>query len=274
MPGRPGWHIECSAVNEHFFESEIDIHFGGVDLVFPHHQNEIAQTEAYTGKQFARYWIHSAHLLVDGKKMSKSAGNFYTLRDLFAKLADVGERNICRAFRLMVIETRYREPFNFTFDRVRASVSTLSGFDEAVRRLGAYTPETEGVRSEFRDAVQDAMGRFVATLEDDIATPEALSVVHEFVRFLNVEIDARRLQSGEKRAVLDFLRSVDAVFGIFDFSLLDAVEIPEEILDLARRRDSARGEKDFARSDALRDEITARGYRVIDDRSGTRVEPI
>jgi cysteinyl-tRNA synthetase len=125
IEGRPGWHIECSACNRHFFGDQIDIHMGGVDLIFPHHQNEIAQTEAFTGKTFSKYWMHGGHLLVDNKKMSKSAGNFYTLRDIVEKMTGTDEQLIYRGFRLMALQNQYRDNFNFTFDRLGAAVNTI-----------------------------------------------------------------------------------------------------------------------------------------------------
>lgn len=139
LKGRPGWHIECSACNYKFFGEQIDIHMGGIDNLFPHHQNEVAQTEAFTGKQFAKYWLHGGHLLVDNKKMSKSAGNFYTLRDIIEKFSDkYDEKIICRAFRLMSLQNKYRENFNFTDERFEAGINTIRGIDEMMKRLGRY----------------------------------------------------------------------------------------------------------------------------------------
>lgn len=125
IKGRPGWHIECSACNMKYFGAQIDIHMGGCDLVFPHHQNEIAQTEAFTGKEFSKYWMHGGHLLVDNKKMAKSANNFYTLRDIFEKNKELPETLISRGFRLMALQNQYRENFNFTSDRLGAAINTI-----------------------------------------------------------------------------------------------------------------------------------------------------
>lgn len=125
LKGRPGWHIECSACNYKFFGEQIDIHMGGIDNLFPHHQNEVAQTEAFTGKQFSKYWLHGGHLLVDNKKMSKSAGNFYTLRDIIKKWEKFDEKIVCRAMRLMNLQNRYRENFNFTNDRLESAINTI-----------------------------------------------------------------------------------------------------------------------------------------------------
>jgi cysteinyl-tRNA synthetase len=138
VPGRPGWHIECSGVNEKYFHSQIDLHFGGIDNIFPHHQNEIAQTEAYTGKKFCNHWTHGGHVLVDNKKMAKSANNFYTLRDVLAKYPDAPPELVARAFRLMILETRYRDNFNFTFERLEKTMETVRGLDGLLRRLVRY----------------------------------------------------------------------------------------------------------------------------------------
>lgn len=185
VPGRPGWHIECSAMNEKHFHSEIDLHFGGIDNIFPHHQNEIAQTEAYTGKKFCRHWVHGAHVLVDNKKMSKSAGNFYTLRDVIAKYPDVAPGLVARAFRLMVLETRYRENFNFTFERMEKTMETVRGLDALLRRMARYQGAATGVRREFREAMQERIARLVEAMEDDVSTPEAVALMHETVSAIN-----------------------------------------------------------------------------------------
>lgn len=135
LPGRPGWHIECSACNRKFFGDQIDIHMGGIDLVFPHHQNEIAQTEAFTGKQFSKYWMHGGHMLIEGKKMSKSAKNFYTLRDIFARYPNTPQTDVARAFRLLILSVQYRENFNFLFESLEANIRTLASFDAFLRRI-------------------------------------------------------------------------------------------------------------------------------------------
>ena len=132
-----------------FFGAQIDIHMGGIDNLFPHHQNEVAQTEAYTGKQFAQYWMHGGHLLVDNKKMSKSAGNFYTLRDIFSKNSDISAELISRGFRLMALQNQYRENFNFTWDRLQASINTINGLDEMMKRLGRYQSNLIGDTTEI-----------------------------------------------------------------------------------------------------------------------------
>ncbi|EKD29652.1 MAG: hypothetical protein ACD_78C00322G0007, partial [uncultured bacterium (gcode 4)] len=162
---RPGWHIECSACNLKHLGPEIDIHMGGIDNIFPHHENEIAQSEAYSGKKFARYWMHSGHLLVDNKKMSKSADNFYTLADIVAKMPNEKPGMVYRGFRLMNLQTRYRENFNFTFDRLTAAIQTAKSFDEILKRLKHYETPSRKVFRDFRETVQQYIQAYIECLE-------------------------------------------------------------------------------------------------------------
>lgn len=252
LEGRPGWHIECSACNLKYFGAQIDIHMGGVDNIFPHHQNEIAQSEAYTGKQFSRYWIHGGHLQVEGKKMAKSAGNFYTLRDLYAKFPDTPKLQIARAFRLMAFGVNYRENFNFSFASLESALRTLDGWDELFRRI-AREPKIEGtVRKDFREFLQGAMVEFVYEIEQDFATPEALARIHEMVGDIHSILDAGQITTAEALALQDLFRSFDSVLALFDFTLFSPEEIPAEILALAEDRIQAKLSKDFARSDSIR----------------------
>ena len=274
IPGRPGWHIECSACNLKYFGAQIDIHMGGVDNIFPHHQNEVAQTEAYTGKTFANYWMHSGHLLVENKKMSKSANNFYTLRDIFDKYPNVSKTKIARAFRLMNLATRYRENFNFLFDRLEASIRTIEGFDALLLRLKREKTETGKVRKDFREFLQNAMADFIEFLEDDINTPEALASVHSFLTHLNAVLDEETLREGEMSGVIELLKSFDSVLAVFDFSLLETSEFPAEALDLLAKRDEAKQAKNFALADETRTALEAMGYRVVDTKEGSVLEKI
>lgn len=272
--GRPGWHIECSACNLKYFGPQIDIHMGGVDNIFPHHQNEIAQTEAYSGKPFAKYWMHGGHLLVENKKMAKSAGNFYTLRDIIAKYPEVPKAKVARAFRLMALSNRYRENFNFLFSRLEASIKTIEGLDALILRLKREKTEEGRVRRDFREFVQNAMMDFCEFLEDDINTPEALASVHTFISHLNAVMDEEVLRNGEMSAAIELLKSFDSVLGVFDFSLLDDTDFPSEALDLLDARNAAKTAKDFATADSCRSKIEALGYRVVDTKEGSVLEKI
>lgn len=272
VPGRPGWHIECSACNLKHMGPQIDIHMGGVDNIFPHHQNEIAQTEAFTGKTFSNYWMHGEHLMVEGKKMAKSANNFYTLRDLYAKLPEVSPTQIARAFRLLVLTTNYRENFNFTFATLTAGLKTLESFDAILDRI-RNAPKAEGkVRKDVREFAQMAMLDFVDFLEDDFNTPEALARVHECINDINRVMDSTELYTGEINAVTELLKSFDSVLGLFDFNRLTEVALPESVQQLIQQRDTAKATKDFALSDRVRAELEGLGYVVTDTKNGTKVQ--
>ena len=287
---RPGWHIECSACNRHFFGDQIDIHMGWVDLVFPHHQNEIAQTEAFTGKQFSKYWLHGGHLLVDNKKMAKSAGNFYTLRDIVEKMKPIDEFFIYRGFRLMGLQNQYRENFNFTFDRLTAAINTICWLDEMMKRLGRAlenTPPANDERNahgkmkfhdisrEFRENQQYYMQEFIEKLENDFDTVSTMTIVFEFQTYVNTSIDDDLFSHEELKSLIDLLKSWDVVLGILDFSLLESESIPNEIEALAVARIQAKTEKNWAEADHIRDELKSLGWSMIDEAGGKwRVERI
>ena len=294
---RPGWHIECSACNMKFFWAQIDIHMGGCDLIFPHHQNEVAQTEAYTGQKFANYWLHGGHLLVDNKKMSKSAGNFYTLRDIFEKSSDISEVLIARGFRLMALQNQYRENFNFTFERLGAAINTIKWVDEMMRRLGRYRAgliwddvdvlwledlrerndkwrlKFHDISREFRDNQQSFMQEFVEKLEDDFDTLSAMQLIYEYQTYINTGIDDEMFSLEEVRSMIDLMRSWDEVIAIFDFAILNQIErIPNEITVLLIDRNEAKIKKNYKEADRIRDELDRLGYRIIDEKHGSRVE--
>jgi cysteinyl-tRNA synthetase len=246
---------------------------GAIDNLFPHHQNEVAQTEACTGKPFAKYWMHGGHLLVDNKKMAKSAGNFYTLRDVVEKIGSDKESLVCRGFRLMALQTQYRENFNFTFDRLDASMRAVSGFDETFRRLSRYDAKEGKVNRDFRNELQAYVQAYVEALENDFSTAEALAVVFAFQTFVNASIDSKKMTLPEKESVIEMFRSFDSVLALFDFVLLEAVAVDPELDIMLEDRNIAKASKDFATADALRDEILAKGYRIVDTKDGSFLEP-
>jgi len=269
---RPGWHIECSACAMKHCGPQIDIHMWGEDLIFPHHQNEIAQTEACTGKEFSKYWVHSGHLMVDGKKMSKSLWNFYTLRDIEEKYPDEGR--LYRAIRLGFINGKYRDQINFSFEKLEQNIKTLKNIEETCKRLTKYTPEYSWVRPEFREALQVFMSDFIDALEDDFALSEAFAVFSNFGKFISWELADAVLTSDEQSSAVDMYLSFDEVFRILDISCFEVVEqdIPEEIISLAKQRDQAKSDKNYELSDSLRNEIIAAGYTLTDTKEGTLVE--
>ncbi len=272
--GRPGWHIECSACNLKHLGPEIDLHMGAIDNIFPHHENEIAQSEAFTGKQFSRYWMHCGHLLVDNKKMAKSAGNFFTLADIVAKVPNEKPEMVYRGFRLMNLQTRYRESFNFTFDRLNSAIQTVKSFDEVLKRLGRYNPPSRKIFKDFREMLQQYIQAYIECLEDDIGTPEALAIVFDCLGFINSGIDNNSFSLEEKGAILDLLHSFDEVLGLFNFTLLESTDISEEVESLLLKRNEAKAQKNYPLSDIIRDHITSLGYKIIDDKNGSHVEKI
>ncbi len=289
--GRPGWHIECSACNYRFFWEQIDIHMGWIDNLFPHHQNEVAQTEAFTGKQFSKYWMHWGHLLVDNKKMAKSAGNFYTLREIIEKENNFSETLVCRGFRLMALQNQYRENFNFTFDRLHAAINTIKWLDEMIKRLGRYKSQftpTEEIRNnhgklkfheisrEFRDNQQYFMQDFIEKVEDDFDTNCAMTSVFEYQTYINSWIDEQSFSLEESKSIIDLLRSWNEIIAIIDFDLLEILqEVPKEIEALWVARTEAKIQKNWAEADAIREELTKLGWKMIDEADGKwRVEKI
>lgn len=275
---RPGWHIECSACNMKFFWAQIDIHMWGIDLVFPHHQNEIAQSEAYFGKTFSKYWIHSWHLLVEWKKMSKSAWNFYTLRDLEEKFSDIPKSILYRAIRLSFMNAKYRDSVDFSFEKLTQNFNAIKKLDESIKKLDrlikANNFKNKSVRPEFREELQVFIWDYVEKLEDDFNMPEALSVFFEFVTFANTEIDSWNLSLSESNSLLEFYKTFDNVLSLLDFSILESGEIPKEILEKFEERNNAKKSKDFEKADILRDELLSLWYKIIDDRSGVSIEKI
>jgi cysteinyl-tRNA synthetase len=255
--GRPGWHIECSVMAKELLGEQIDIHAGGVDLIFPHHENEIAQSEAVSGKPFAKLWIHAEHLLVDHQKMSKSLGNFYTLRDL------LGKGFSGRSVRFLLLSTHYRLQQNFTFEALDAATNALARIDDFVRRLGNYSSSKEGLT--LSSLLEDADTHFREALADDLNIAEALAVLFELIRKVNSSIDLATLSRDDVKATLKLLSQFDSVLGVL---VAEAEEIPAHIEELVRARSEARLAKNFSRSDELRAEIAKLGYHVEDTPRG------
>ena len=262
--GRPGWHLECSAMSMKYLGESFDLHTGGIDNLFPHHENEIAQAEAVTGKPFVRTWMHCAHLRVNGQKMSKSLGNFFTLRDLQAK----GWAG--REIRYVLLNAQYRQPLNFTFEALAAARTALARVDECVDALtarAAQPGEDTGVR------VESQLGAFGAALADDLNAPEAFAALFAFVRAANAALNAGLPPAGAA-AALEELRRMDRVLGFVAFGRAAKEEVPAEIQALADARAKARAEKNWAESDRLRDELAAKGWQVRDGKDGQTLKPL
>jgi len=245
--GRPGWHIECSAMSMKYLGEEIDIHTGGVDLIFPHHENEIAQSEGATGKSFVKYWMHNEWLLVDSKKMSKSLGNFYTLRDVIEKGIDPV------AYRFWLLMANYGTRVNFVWDAMHAAQTALK------RLYAQYTELGEAIGS----VNQEYKAKFTVYINDDLNTPRGISLMWDLMK------DEKVPPADKKATILDF----DKVFGL-GFENLKEIEIPEEIKKLVTEREEVRKNKDFNKSDELRAQINFLGYEVKDSSEGQKVSKI
>jgi len=267
-PGRPGWHLECSAMSMKYLGESFDIHCGGVDNIFPHHENEIAQSESATGKPFVHTWIHAEHLIVDGEKMSKSLGNFYTLQDLVDRGADL------RALRYQLLSVHYRKKLNFTFDGLADAGAALKRLDEMRFRLLHAAESEDEAESVVAPVCERLFQEFGHALANDLNTSEALAALFGFVREVNLAIDGERLAEGDRQRVLDSLARVDEVLGVLDADeWRDSEECglgDEEIDRLLEERREARDGRDFARADEIRDQLTQQGIVLEDTPTGTR----
>ena len=254
--GRPGWHIECSAMSTEYLGEAFDIHTGGIDNMFPHHEDEIAQSEAASGKKWVNCWLHCAHLMVDGEKMSKSLGNFYTLRDLAAK----GWTG--REIRWVLIGAHYRKKLNFTLDSLGQARETLTKFDEFFERMRGAAGAGDG--SEAAAAVSAADEAFAKAMAEDLNVSEALAAMFELLRAGNRLADEGTLSKTGGERILAAFRKFDKVIGALEVDAVRGVEFPPEVVKLAEERKAARLAKNFAASDRLRDEIAKLGYLVED----------
>jgi cysteinyl-tRNA synthetase len=261
-PGRPGWHIECSAMSMKYLGKTFDIHTGGIDNMFPHHEDEIAQSEAATGKPFVKYWLHCAHLVVDGQKMSKSLGNFFTLREIL----DKGWSG--REIRYVLLYGHYRQALNFSFKSCEDARAALQRIDCFVTRLKEVVSDEKN--AEFANIHEKAESDFLAGIEDDLNIAAAMAALFSFIRDINKLMDSGLFGREDANTALDTLRKFDTVLGVVDVDSED--EIPDEINAMVEARQQARKNKNFAESDRLRDELAAAGWIVEDTPAGSRVK--
>lgn len=259
--GRPGWHIECSAMAMKYLGETFDLHAGGMDLQFPHHENEIAQSEGSTGKQFAKYWVHSEFLKIDDVTMSKSKGNFFTFRDL----REQGYSPL--AIRYLLLSVPYRKQLNFTFEGLQGAESTverLRNFRRLVIAAAAESGSHDGVRA----AVDNSLRAFSSAMDDDLNTAAALAAVHDLVREINTVLAKGGLRADDKEAVLDAIGRFNSVLGIF--GELETEILAEKIEALIAERQEARRNRNFARSDEIRDLLAEKGIILEDTKDGVR----
>ena len=257
--GRPGWHLECSAMSMKYLGETFDIHCGGEDNIFPHHENEIAQSEAATGKPFVNYWLHCGYLLVEGRKMSKSLGNFYTLKQVL----EMGYQP--RAVRYLLMSTHYHQQLNFTFDGLDAAKNALQRLQDFITALREIS--TEGDSTHVSKSVMQARNAFAKAMDDDLNIAPALGAVFTLVRDANRLIAEGKMTNNGAQKTLDFLQEIDTVLGVLDFS---QQESEEEIEELIRQRNEARKNRDFNTADEIRDKLSSIGIILEDKAEGTR----
>ncbi|PCI75990.1 cysteine--tRNA ligase [Candidatus Aerophobetes bacterium] len=259
--GRPGWHIECSAMAKALLGEEIDIHVGGVDNIFPHHENEIAQSEGCSGRCFARFWMHSEHLIVEGKKMSKSLGNFYRLEDL------LDEGFTGREIRFLLLSTHYRLQLNFSKASLFAARASLERIDDFIYRL-LHVHSDSGI--DIREHITHAEKGFFNALFDDLNIAEALRALFGLIKQVNKIADRKKLSKEMAGQVLTLLREVNQVLSVLNFD--ETNSIPEEVLHFFKEREEARLNKEWKKADDLRGKIAQRGYEIEDRAEGARLK--
>ena len=264
--GRPGWHIECSVMSKKYLGDEIDIHAGGEDLVFPHHENEIAQSEAANGVQFAKYWMHNAFLNIDNKKMSKSAGNFFTVRD-------IAEKYDLQVLRFFMLSAHYRSPLNFSADLMEAAKNGLERMVTCAEKLNSYLTiaksENKVIEAEKQllDEAEKYNERYDEAMDDDFNTADAISVIFELVKFINTNTD----ENSSKEYVETLLKQLNTLADICGLILERKEEIlDQEIEDMIAARQAARKEKNFKLADEIRDTLLQKGIILEDTREGVK----
>jgi cysteinyl-tRNA synthetase len=259
--GRPGWHIECSAMSMKYLGETFDIHAGGIDLVFPHHENEIAQSEGATGKEFVRYWIHFEHLKVDGETMSKSKGNYYTFRDVAAKGFSAA------AVRYFLLSVPHNKQLNFTFDALAGAERTVASLRDFRARLSEAKTDP-GKNEKLSETAARALQEFEAGMDDDFNTSIALAAIHNLSREVNTALARKHVKTENQQELLALIDRFDSVLNIFgkqEREMLDS-----EVQALINERQEARRRRDFARGDEIRDELAARGIILEDTKDGVR----
>jgi len=263
--GRPGWHIECSAMSMKYLGESFDIHAGGEDLIFPHHENEIAQSEGATGKPFVKYWLHAKHLLVNGEKMSKSKGNFYTLRDLLEKGHDP------MAIRYVLLSVHYRSQLNFTLEGIQAGREALKRIRDFwfERKNGDQNQKGSG---EAEKAVEEARNKFDSALAEDLNTSQALASIFDLIKKVNL-ISKNKIGGEENKKIDRFFKEVDSILGILSGEMFEG-KIPSEIKKLVDEREQSRKNRDFKKADEIRNQIKDLGYVLEDNAKGVLVKKI
>jgi cysteinyl-tRNA synthetase len=262
--GYPGWHIECSAMSMKYLGETVDIHTGGEDNIFPHHEAEIAQSEGATGKQFVRYWLHVRHLMVNGEKMSKSLGNFYTLKDLLKK------GHSAKAFRYLMLSAHYRTSLNFTEESLKKAEETVNGLIDFMDKIQNFKIDT-GYNNELHKKVLEAKEKFEEYMNDDLNMPQTLASIFDLLRETNKAIDERKVSQKNLKEVYEQMMEFDKVLGILETK---KEKLPKEILDLVIKREGYRKRGDFETADKIRKELAEKGILIEDTPEGPRWKKI
>ena len=261
--GRPGWHIECSAMSMKYLGDTLDIHGGGQDLKFPHHENEVAQSEAATGKPFANYWMHNGYINIDNKKMSKSAGNFFTVRDILKEFRG-------NAVRLFMLSAHYANPINFSRELLQQSETAYDRILNCRENLEFVMANPKDNAVQVAPAIAALNEKFNAAMDDDLNTADAIGGIFEYVKEINTLFsDGGRAQ--DAKAAKD---AMDALLDVLGILPAEESEIPNEVMELAEKRQAARAEKNWAEADRLRDEINSLGYELKDTPDGVKINQI
>lgn len=260
--GRPGWHIECSAMSTHYLGNHFDIHTGGVDNIFPHHENEIAQTQAATGEQFVNYWLHCEHLIVEGQKMSKSLGNFYNLREVLKK------GYAPESVRYVLLSTHYRQKLNFTWEKLDEAASAIERLRNVIQRLQRVKTKSG---EDISDLLETTAAQFDAALDDDLNIAGALGALFTMVKELNSLIDEQNISHNNAVVALELIRKFDTILDVLQLSETES-DIPDQVFELVEKRAQARADKDFESADDYRDQIQDMGYVVEDSPEGPIVK--
>ena len=256
--GRPGWHIECSVMSMKYLGKTIDIHTGGIDLIFPHHQNEIAQSEGANGKKFVNYWLHCNHLIVDGKKMSKSLGNFYTLRDVLEKGYEP------KAVRYILLATHYKQKLNFTFKGIEAAQNVLDRFKDFIIKLKQASGKDN---KKISGLIKNVKLDFEKAMDDNLNISKALAKIFDFMKDVNKLLKDNKLSKKNSNSIIKTMKGFNSVLGIMDFK---EEKIDKEIEKLIQEREEARNKKDFKKADGIRDNLKKKGIILEDTPQGVR----
>lgn len=258
--GRPGWHVECSAMSMKYLGDTLDIHGGGEDLKFPHHENEIAQSEGATGKPFSNYWMHNGYINIDNKKMSKSEGNFFTVRDILKEFSGP-------VIRLFILDSHYASPINFSKELLKQTEQAYKRIQNCRENLQHIIAHPKVIKIDVKDAVKEFEDNFNAAMDDDLNTAGAIGVLFEYVKKINKIFE----RGGNKESALAALNALDVHLEVLGLTDKEENIIPEEILKLAEERALARSRKDWAKSDELRDRIKELGYEIKDTPDGAKI---